>query len=166
RLWARRGALRRDHHQGRTGGAGKLPRLSDAASRRDAAGGDSDRRERRFLGGGRGNRCGSPPPRPVPRGFLGDRQAPPLACALKPRFEKRITKTNGRNRRPRAFGRPDMNATRVVTAIALVFTLIGHASAAGPADAPPGALSCSGCHPAARTAQTTVPRLTGRNPAD
>jgi len=34
-----------------------------------------------------------------------------------------------------------MNATRVVTAIALVFTLIGHASAAGPADAPPGALS-------------------------
>jgi len=45
-----------------------------------------------------------------------------------------------------------MNATRVVTAIALVFTLIGHASAAGPADAPPGALSCSGCHPAARTA--------------
>ena len=59
-----------------------------------------------------------------------------------------------------------MNATRVVTAVALVFTLTGHASAAGPADAPPGALSCSGCHPAARTAQTTVPRLIGRNPAD
>ena len=59
-----------------------------------------------------------------------------------------------------------MNATRVVTAIALVLTLIGHASAAGPADAPPGAPSCSGCHPAARTAQTTVPRLIGRNPAD
>src|SRR5215470_2709959 len=55
-----------------------------------------------------------------------------------------------------------MNATRVVTAVALVFTLTGHASAAGPA----GALSCSGCHPAARTAQTTVPRLVGRNPAD
>src|SRR5262249_57166478 len=75
-------------------------------------------------------------------------------------------KTNGRNRRPRAFGRSDMNATRVVTAIAFVFTLIGHASAAGPADAPPGALSCSGCHPAGRTTQTTVPRLIGRNPAD
>ena len=59
-----------------------------------------------------------------------------------------------------------MNATRVVTAIAFVFTLIGHASAAGPADAPPGALSCSGCHPSAGAAQTTVPRLTGRNPAD
>ena len=59
-----------------------------------------------------------------------------------------------------------MNATRVVTSVALVFTLTGHASAAGPADAPPGALSCSGCHPAARAAQTTVPRLVGRNPAD
>ena len=60
-----------------------------------------------------------------------------------------------------------MNATRVVTAVALVFTLTDHASAAGPADAPPGALSCSGCHPAAgRAAQTTVPRLIGRNPAD
>jgi len=59
-----------------------------------------------------------------------------------------------------------MNATRVVTAVALVFTLTGQASAAGPADAPPGALSCSGCHPADRTAQTTVPRLIGRNPAD
>ena len=59
-----------------------------------------------------------------------------------------------------------MNATRVVTAVALVFTVIGDASAAGPAEAPPGALSCSGCHPAARTTQTTVPRLIGRNPAD
>ena len=59
-----------------------------------------------------------------------------------------------------------MNATRVVIAVALVFTVISHASAAGPADAPPGALSCSGCHPAARTAQTTVPRLIGRNPSD
>jgi cytochrome c553 len=59
-----------------------------------------------------------------------------------------------------------MNAARVATAIALVFTFIGHAAAAGPADAPPGALSCSGCHPAGRAAQTTVPRLIGRNPAD
>jgi cytochrome c553 len=59
-----------------------------------------------------------------------------------------------------------MNVTPVVTAVALVFTLTGYASAAGPADAPPGALSCSGCHPTARTAQTTVPRLVGRNPAD
>jgi cytochrome subunit of sulfide dehydrogenase len=59
-----------------------------------------------------------------------------------------------------------MNVTPVVTAVALVFTLSGHALAAGPADAPPGVLSCSGCHPTARSAQTTVPRLVGRNPAD
>ena len=58
-----------------------------------------------------------------------------------------------------------MNATRIVTAAALVLALIDYA-AAGPADAPPGALACSGCHPAGRTADTTVPRLNGRNPAD
>jgi cytochrome c553 len=34
------------------------------------------------------------------------------------------------------------------------------------ADAPPGALSCSGCHPSARTADAAVPRLVGRTPAD
>lgn len=34
------------------------------------------------------------------------------------------------------------------------------------AEAPPGAASCSGCHPATRWVDTTVPRLTGRNPAD
>jgi cytochrome subunit of sulfide dehydrogenase len=59
-----------------------------------------------------------------------------------------------------------MNAARIVTAAALGFTLAGHASAAGPADAPPGALACSGCHPAARAADATMPRLMGRNPAD
>jgi cytochrome subunit of sulfide dehydrogenase len=34
------------------------------------------------------------------------------------------------------------------------------------ADAPPGALSCSGCHPLKRWVDTTVPRLVGRNPAE
>src|SRR5947209_3157896 len=34
------------------------------------------------------------------------------------------------------------------------------------ADAPPGAASCSGCHPANRWVDTSVPRLSGRNPAD
>ena len=58
-----------------------------------------------------------------------------------------------------------MDVTRIVTAAALVFGLIDYA-AAGPADAPPGALACSGCHPAGRTVDTTVPRLNGRNPAD
>ena len=59
-----------------------------------------------------------------------------------------------------------MSAMRIVTAAALGFTLGGHASAAGPADAPPGALACSGCHPPARSADATVAPLTGRNPAD
>ena len=34
------------------------------------------------------------------------------------------------------------------------------------ADAPPGAASCSGCHPAKRFVDTTVPRLAGRNAAE
>jgi cytochrome c553 len=59
-----------------------------------------------------------------------------------------------------------MNVTRVVTAVALVLAMIGPVSAAGPADAPPGAASCSGCHPGTRWVDSTVPRLTGRNPAD
>ena len=59
-----------------------------------------------------------------------------------------------------------MDATRIVVAAALVFALIDCAAAAGPADAPPGAHSCSGCHAATRAADTTVPRLNGRNPAD
>ena len=40
------------------------------------------------------------------------------------------------------------------------------AGGARAADAPPGASSCSGCHPANRRVDTSVPRLTGRNPAD
>ena len=59
-----------------------------------------------------------------------------------------------------------MNATRIVTAAVFVFTLSADALAAGPADAPPGALACSGCHATARSVETTVPRLIGRNPAD
>jgi len=59
-----------------------------------------------------------------------------------------------------------MNATRLVTAAVFVFALSARALAAGPADAPPGALSCSGCHATARSVDTTVPRLIGRNPAD
>jgi sulfide dehydrogenase cytochrome subunit len=56
-----------------------------------------------------------------------------------------------------------MNVMPVV--VALLFTLIEAASAAGLADAPPGATACSGCHPASRV-DTTVPSLAGRNPAD
>jgi cytochrome subunit of sulfide dehydrogenase len=34
------------------------------------------------------------------------------------------------------------------------------------ADAPPGATSCSGCHPVSRAVDTPVNRLIGSNPAD
>jgi sulfide dehydrogenase cytochrome subunit len=59
-----------------------------------------------------------------------------------------------------------MTAARIVTAAALLFASIAQGFAAGPADAPAGAASCSGCHPTARWVDTTVPRLVGRNPAD
>ena len=59
-----------------------------------------------------------------------------------------------------------MNATRIVIAAALCLALAPHGWAAGLADAPPGALSCSGCHAFTHTADAPVPRLIGRNPAD
>ena len=43
-----------------------------------------------------------------------------------------------------------MTRTRLLTAAVLLLASIGPALAAGPADAPPGAAACSGCHPAAR----------------
>lgn len=51
-------------------------------------------------------------------------------------------------------------------AVAVCGALIALSGAAHGADAPPGASSCSGCHPATRWVDTTVPRLAGRNPAD
>jgi cytochrome c553 len=59
-----------------------------------------------------------------------------------------------------------MKGARSVGVAALLLAMIAPALAAGPADAPPGALSCSGCHPAARSVDTKVPRLIGRNPAE
>jgi cytochrome c553 len=58
-----------------------------------------------------------------------------------------------------------MIGTRMLAAAAIVLASIGPASSAGPADAPPGAASCSGCHPAARLADASVSRLAGRDPA-
>jgi len=46
---------------------------------------------------------------------------------------------------------------------AAVCLLATHAWAA---DAPPGASSCSGCHPAAKGVDTPVARLVGRNASD
>ena len=59
-----------------------------------------------------------------------------------------------------------MKSARFFTVAALLLAAIAPASAAGPSDAPPGATSCSGCHPASKSVDTTVPRLIGRNPAD
>src|SRR5207237_1556329 len=57
--------------------------------------------------------------------------------------------------------------TRRMTAVAaLLATWILQSTLACAADAPPGATSCSGCHPAKRWVDTAVPRLAGRNPAE
>jgi sulfide dehydrogenase cytochrome subunit len=53
-----------------------------------------------------------------------------------------------------------------ISVAALFLAMIGAASAAGLADAPPGAAACSGCHPATRSVDTSVTRLIGRTPAD
>ena len=54
-----------------------------------------------------------------------------------------------------------MKATRLLVAGFMVL-----ASAAWAADAPPGASSCSGCHPANAGVDSPVPRLAGRPAAD
>ncbi len=52
------------------------------------------------------------------------------------------------------------------TAYPIVLLLSLPFGAAMAADAPPGASSCSGCHPASRAVETPVNRLNGRNPAE
>ncbi|HEY2185953.1 MAG TPA: hypothetical protein VGH39_13235, partial [Xanthobacteraceae bacterium] len=52
----------------------------------------------------------------------------------------------------------------ILTAAALVAMYVAPVALA--ADAPPGALSCSGCHPGNRWVDTAVVRLAGRNPSD
>jgi cytochrome subunit of sulfide dehydrogenase len=54
------------------------------------------------------------------------------------------------------------------TAVFLVVLVSAAAacSAAPAADAPPGASSCSGCHPVSRSVDTPVKRLVGANAAD
>ena len=48
-------------------------------------------------------------------------------------------------------------------ALALAFVISAPAIAAEP---PPGASSCSGCHPTSATVDTPVPRIVGRQPAE
>jgi cytochrome c553 len=53
-------------------------------------------------------------------------------------------------------------ATTIFVAAAMAIAPIAAARAA---DAPPGAASCSGCHPAQTTVDTPVARLAGQDPA-
>jgi len=57
-----------------------------------------------------------------------------------------------------------MNHNRSLAAASIVLAWAG-AAMAGPADIPPGAAACSGCHPAKQFVATSVTRLTGRDPA-
>ena len=58
-----------------------------------------------------------------------------------------------------------MRGIHLAASVALILVTRA-AAAAGPADAPPGAASCSGCHPSAHFVDTTVPRLVGRPEAE
>ncbi len=53
---------------------------------------------------------------------------------------------------------------RVVVVVALPWCLGVMSVPAVAADAPPGATSCSGCHPAKPNIDTPVPRLAGQDP--
>jgi sulfide dehydrogenase cytochrome subunit len=52
-----------------------------------------------------------------------------------------------------------MQATRVIVAVMAALSASGAATAA---EAPAGALSCSGCHAGSARVETPVPRLAGR----
>ncbi len=56
-----------------------------------------------------------------------------------------------------------MNATRASVAAMAALMMTGAASAA---DAPAGAVACSGCHAANASVNTPVPRLVGKPAAD
>jgi cytochrome subunit of sulfide dehydrogenase len=58
--------------------------------------------------------------------------------------------------------RSEAAAFRAAAFIAAMLTAAGTVPAQA-ADAPPGAASCSGCHPAHADADTPVPRLAGQN---
>jgi cytochrome subunit of sulfide dehydrogenase len=58
-----------------------------------------------------------------------------------------------------------MPAKRIALAAALLLSWCVGAGAQSP-EAPPGAASCSGCHPASTGVQTPVPRLAGRDASE
>jgi cytochrome subunit of sulfide dehydrogenase len=55
---------------------------------------------------------------------------------------------------------------RTAVLVAALFPLVAGFSAAMAADAPPGASSCSGCHPVSRSVDTPVKRLVGAKADD
>jgi cytochrome c553 len=55
---------------------------------------------------------------------------------------------------------------RTAVLVAVLFPLAAGFSAATAADAPPGASSCSGCHPVSGSVDTPVKRLVGARAAD
>lgn len=61
-----------------------------------------------------------------------------------------------------------MNRKHTATVVAVLLSLPagGATTALAAADAPPGASSCSGCHPASKSVDTPVARLIGRNPSE
>ena len=59
-----------------------------------------------------------------------------------------------------------MMRERTAIAVLLSLCVSGATAADVAADAPPGASSCSGCHPVSRSVDTPVVRLVGRNPAE
>ena len=58
-----------------------------------------------------------------------------------------------------------MLVKRTASVAMLLGIWVAYQPSAYAADAPPGAASCSGCHPAKRFVDTSVPRLAGRDPA-
>jgi sulfide dehydrogenase cytochrome subunit len=58
----------------------------------------------------------------------------------------------------------DTMGLRFFVAVAIASAWVGPVLAADPP--PPGASSCSGCHPAAQSVDTKVPRLNGRSAAE
>jgi cytochrome c553 len=59
----------------------------------------------------------------------------------------------------------DLTSTRMIGGSVIV-ALLAWPQPLNAADAPSGAASCSGCHPANRRVDTPMPRLAGRTPAD
>jgi len=55
----------------------------------------------------------------------------------------------------------DLRGMKVRRAFAVVFLIGGGVMPVPAAEAPPGAASCSGCHPVKSGVDTTVPRLVG-----